>query len=213
MKITKLEHACLDITHGPSRLIIDPGAFAASLTEVTGITAVVITHVHQDHFDEEKVQQILVANPEVQVFTTQQVADKLSSAKVTVPQPDKQYSAGDFTFEFFGEMHDFIFDELQIPQDQNHGVLVNDRLYYPGDSFTPCPKDHTTLAVPSNGPWMKLEEARVFMTQDSAQTVFPTHFGFMNEAGFDLTNSLLSMAAQQAGKAYSVLKPGESLEV
>jgi L-ascorbate metabolism protein UlaG (beta-lactamase superfamily) len=212
MKITKLEHACLDISHGNSRLIIDPGAFASSLTDFANITALVITHVHQDHFDESKVKQILEANPEVQVFTTQQTVDKLNGAKVTVPQSGQQYNAGDFTFEFFGTDHDYIFDELKIPQDQNHGVLVNDRLYYPGDSFSPCPKPHTTVAVPSNGPWMKLEEARLFLAQDSAKTIFPTHNGFVNDPGNDLCNSLLSMAAQQQDKTFTALKPSESLD-
>ncbi|HWT56187.1 MAG TPA: MBL fold metallo-hydrolase [Candidatus Microsaccharimonas sp.] len=213
MKITKLEHACLDITNGPSRLVIDPGAFAGSLTNLEGITALVITHVHQDHFDVDKVTQLLTASPEVQVFTTQQVAEKLQGAKVTVPQLDKQYSVGNFTLEFFGGAHDFIFDGLQTPQDQNYGVLVNDRLYYPGDSFAACPKPHTVLAVPGNAPWMKVEEARVFMEADPSQMVFPTHNGFVNEAGQGLIDRLLGGRAQETGRAYHSLKPGESIEV
>lgn len=213
MNITKLEHACLDITHGPSRLIIDPGAFAASLTELSGIDVLVITHVHQDHFDEAKVRQILEQNPDMQVFTTQQTADKLAGAKVIVPETDKQYDAADFTFEFFGGAHDYIFDELQTPQDQNFGVLVNDRLYYPGDSFSACPKPHTVLAVPSNAPWMKLEEARVFMEADSSQIIFPTHNAFMNDAGQGLADTLLSGRAQQVNREYRSLKPGESIEI
>jgi hypothetical protein len=60
---------------------------------------------------------------------------------------------------------------------------------------------------------MKLEEARAFMEADSATTVFPTHYGFVNEAGMSLTNNLLSMRAEAAGKTYAFLKPGESLEV
>jgi L-ascorbate metabolism protein UlaG (beta-lactamase superfamily) len=213
MKLTKLEHACIDISHGSSRLIIDPGVFAESLTNLSNITALVITHVHQDHFNEDKVKQILDQNPDVQVFSTQQTAEKLAGAKVTVPEVGKQYTAGDFNFEFFGGQHDYIFDELQIPQDQNYGVLVNDRLYYPGDSFSPCPKPHTVLAVPCNAPWMKLEEARAFMEADGATTVFPTHYAFTNEAGLGLTNNLLSMRAEAAGKTYTFLKPGESLEI
>jgi L-ascorbate metabolism protein UlaG (beta-lactamase superfamily) len=213
MKITKLEHACLDIGSDEDRLIIDPGAFAASLVDLSGITAVVITHVHQDHFDEEKVKRILAQNPDVQIFTTQQVADKLSSPLVTAAVTGKQYVAGAFSLEFFGGRHDYIYDELQIPQDQNYGVLINDTLYYPGDSFSPCPKPHTVLAVPSSAPWMKLEEARAFMEADSATTVFPTHYGYVNEAGMSLTNNLLSMRAEAAGKTYAFLKPGESLEV
>ena len=65
MKITKLEHACLDIIVGNSRLIVDPGGWTSPLENYQGITALVITHVHADHFDPEKVQAIIAANPEV----------------------------------------------------------------------------------------------------------------------------------------------------
>lgn len=213
MRITKREHACLDIAHGPSRLIIDPGVFANSLTELSGITVLVITHVHQDHFNEEKVRSILSQNPDLQLFTTRQTADRLSGAKVTVPEIGSQYNVGDFTFEFFGGQHAYIFDELQTPQDQNLGVLVNDRLYYPGDSFAPCPKAHTAVAVPANAPWMKLEEARIFLEQDPSRIAFPTHNGFVNEAGNNLVNTLLAGCTEQSGKEYKALETGDTFEI
>lgn len=50
------------------------------------------------------------------------------------------------------------------------------------------------------------------LDKDSGMTIFPTHNGFVNDAGNDLCNSLLSMAAQQQGKTFNALKPGESLE-
>jgi len=207
MKITKLEHACLDITDGDGHLIIDPGAYTTSLTNFNNITALVITHVHQDHFDEQKVGQILAANPAVQVFSTSEVAEKLANKAVTVPEVGKIYTAGGFTLEFFGGQHAMI--TATYPKNQNFGVLVNDTLYYPGDSFTPCPKPHTILAAPSMAPWLKLSEAADFITADSAQKVFPTHNGFLNEAGNDLHNRMLGDAAKAANKTYLPLKPNE----
>jgi L-ascorbate metabolism protein UlaG (beta-lactamase superfamily) len=210
MKITKLEHACLDITEGDSRLIVDPGVYSTSLTSLQGITAVVITHVHQDHLDEQKVAQIIAQNPDVHIFTTEQTAQKLPNGATTVPAIGQEYSIGNFKLEFFGGMHAIIMDNF--PQDQNYGVLVNDTFYYPGDSLVACPKPHTVTAVPSMAPWLKLNEAAQFLKNDPAKQVFPTHNGFVNEAGNDLINRLLSGVAEQTGKTYQALKPGDSVE-
>ena len=212
MKITKLEHACLDITDTDGRLIIDPGIYATSLSDFTGITAVVVTHVHADHLDESKILKITEQNPNVPIFCTEQVASKLSeNFNITVPNIDAAYKAGSFTLEFFGGQHAIIMDNM--PQDQNYGVLVNDALYYPGDSLTPCPKPHKVLALPAMAPWLKLSEAVAFMRQDDAKEVFPSHVQFMSKEGADLHNRLYSGSAEQSDKKYTALAPGESLEV
>lgn len=212
MKITKREHACLDITDGNGRLIIDPGNWTEHLQDYSGIDALVITHVHPDHLDESKVLKIAAQNPSLVIYCTQQVAGKLSEdLRITVPESEQVYSAGSYSLEFFGGMHASIREDW--PQDQNFGVLVNDTLYYPGDSFTPCPKPHTVLAAPSAAPWMKTSEAINFIKQDTAKQVFPTHNNILNDNGNDLSNMLLGGAAEESGKTYIYLKPGESLEV
>jgi L-ascorbate metabolism protein UlaG (beta-lactamase superfamily) len=211
MKIIKYEHACLDIREGDDRLIIDPGIYSSSLTDVTNVTALVITHVHTDHYDEEKIKQILMQNPTLQIFTTDEVKKKLNGGTVTVPELTKIYQAGNFRLEFFGGQHAMI--TQTYPINQNVGVLVNDTLYYPGDSLTPCPKPHTVLAVPTMAPWLKISEAIDLITADTAQKVIPSHDGFLNDAGHDMHTRLLSQAAEASHKTYYPLKPTESLEV
>jgi L-ascorbate metabolism protein UlaG (beta-lactamase superfamily) len=213
MKITKLEHACLDITIGGSRLIVDPGGWTSPLSSYEGITALVITHVHADHFDSEKVYAIVAANPDVQVFTTDQVASEITGGAVTIASVGEQYSAGDISLEFFGGQHAVIMEGYPpAGADHNFGVLINDTLYYPGDSLTPCPEPHSVLAIPSTAPWLKLIEAVSFMREDTANEVFPTHNNIVNENGENLLNSLLGGAAEQQGKTYHALKPGDSIE-
>lgn len=212
MKITKREHACLDITAGNGRLIIDPGMWTEPLADNSGIDAVIITHVHQDHLDESKILKIAAQNPSLVVFCTQQVADKLSEdMRITIPEVGKEYKAGTYSLEFFGGMHASIREDW--PQDQNLGVLVNGTLYYPGDSFTPCLKEHSVLAIPSAAPWMKTAESITFIKQDSATKVFPTHNNILNDNGNNLSNMLLGSAAEESGKTYTYLKPGETLDV
>lgn len=212
MKITKREHACLDITDGSGRLIIDPGSWTEPLADYSGIDAVVITHFHPDHLDESKILKIAAQNPSLVIFCTQQVADKLSEdMRITVPEVGTEYEAGAYKLEFFGGMHASI--RADWPQDQNLGVLVNDALYYPGDSFTPCSKEHTVLAAPSAAPWLKLEESINFIKQDGAKQVFPTHNNILNDNGNELNNRLLGGAAEESDKTYTYLKPGETLTV
>jgi len=212
MKVTKYEHACLDIREADGRLIVDPGGWTSQLPDYAGVTAVVITHVHADHLDESKVLKIVEQNPNVPIFCTQQVADKLSeNFATTIPDVDTEYKAGPFTLEFFGGLHAQILEDW--PQDQNFGVLVSNSLYYPGDSLTPCTKPHRVTATPSVAPWLKTSEAAAFIKQDTARIVFPTHNNIVNENGEGLLNRILGGVAEQAGKEYRTLKPGESLEV
>ena len=169
------------------------------------------THVHPDHLDEAKVKAITTANPDVQIFSTQQVADQLSGTKVTIPEIGKSYDVGGFTLEFFGGKHASIRSDW--PQDENFGVLVGDKLYYTGDSFTPCPKPHEVLAVAGSAPWLAIGETIDFVKQDNAERVFPTHNNIVNENGQDLIDMLVGGACEQLGKSYKSLKPGESIEV
>ena len=99
------------------------------------------------------------------------------------------------------------------PQDQNFGVLVNNKLYYPGDSFTPCPEPHAVLAAPCAGPWLRFADAVNFIKQDSAERVFLTHNNILNQNGHDLNDRMFSGAIEEYGKKFLPLQPGESIEV
>jgi L-ascorbate metabolism protein UlaG (beta-lactamase superfamily) len=210
MKITKYEHACLDIVESTTRLVIDPGVYSKSFDNLLSINAVVITHVHQDHFDVDKIKMIVEQNPDVQIFTTKEVAEGLPGIITKVVSPGQVEQAGEFTLEFFGDTHATI-DE-SYPACQNTGVLINNKLYYPGDSLTPCPKPYEVLAVPTMAPWLKFSEASNFIQKSQASQVFPTHNGFINADGQALYDRLLGSVCEQTGKKYQFIKPGESIE-
>lgn len=209
MQLTKFEHSCLDITAPGGRIIIDPGIYSKSLTDLSAITALVITHVHGDHFDPEKVTAIIAANPDIQIFSTQEVADKID-AKVTVPELDHVYEVAGTTLEFFGGQHAFITDK---PVAENYGVLLGNILYYPGDSLVSCPKPHSITAVPAQAPWLKFSEAADFVAADSASRIFLTHNAFLSEAGLALHDRLFGGAAEATGKELVTLQPGDSIEI
>ena len=211
MKLTKYEHAALDLDQDSQRLLIDPGTLSPSLTDFNNIVGVVITHVHQDHLDEAKLAAVKKQNPEVQIFSTQEVADHLGkTCPVTVVQPGQSYTVGTFNLEFFG--HDHAVIDPKTPVAQNTGVLVNDNLYYPGDSFTPCPKPLKILATPSSGPWLKIGEVAPLIEETNCQIIFPTHNGLLSGIGEDAANRWLKIFAERSGKQLKILAVGESLE-
>lgn len=211
MKLTKREHACLDIDLQNQRLLIDPSDYAKSLTNFDAIAAVVITHVHQDHYSKEILQKIIAQNPAVQILSTHEVADDAKPLKVTVAKVGQTYRAGPFSLEFFGGQHAVV--NPAVPANQNFGVLVNDSLYYPGDSLDACPKPHKVLALPVMAPWLKVSETLAFIPKNSADLLFPTHNGFINEEGQNMYNRIVGGAAQQDGRSYRFLAPGETLEL
>lgn len=211
MNITKYEHAFLDISNNNDRLLIDPGVFTKQLTDFTNVTAVVITHVHADHFSAEVLGTIIASNPDVTIFGTQEVADAFKEHPVEVPKLGIARQIASFTLEFFGQYHEMI--DPQTPVVQNIGVLVNERLYYPGDSFTLCPKPFSVLATPNSAPWLRIGETVPLIEGSNCKTIFPTHNGLLSAAGEQATNNWLQKFAERYNKIFKNLEIGESLEV
>lgn len=210
MKITKYEHACLDITEKNTRVIIDPGEFSTSLTDFSAVNAVVITHIHGDHFNPETLKNIISQNPAVRIFTTSQVVSEFPdhTEKAIINQPAQ---VGDMTLEFFGEDHAEI--DPQTPVDQNVGVLVNQKLYYPGDSFMECDKAFNALAVPASAPWLRVGQTIPLIKNSQCKQVFPTHNALLSEIGQQTTNAWLKKFSERSGKSFTYLKPGEFITI
>lgn len=208
MKITKYEHACLVVEEGGDTLVIDPGAYTTDLPDLTDVRAIVITHVHADHLDKDRVEAILRANPDAAIYTTAQAAKELPGQNVTVVGIGNPYSAGSFNLEFFGGQHAIIHESM--PPDQNVGVIVNDVLYYPGDSFTVPGKKVKVLALPVSAPWMKLAEAIDFAREVNPEQAFGTHDAPASVIGHQLINRLIP---QVSSVNFHPLKPGESLNI
>ena len=134
MRITKHGHACLELEKDGQRLIIDPGSYTEPMGGLQNVVAIVITHQHDDHCYAEQVQSIRASNPDVKIFGPDEVRTKLADHPVTSVHHGDWHNVGGFELEFFGDLHQEI--HRSMPLVQNTGVMVDDRLYYPGDSYT-----------------------------------------------------------------------------
>ena len=212
MKLTKYEHACVVLEDGGKKLVIDPGMFTQSLTDLTNVVGLVITHVHEDHFDKVLVDKILAANPEAKVFTVQAVADQLAGKNVQVVKAGDTVKVGPFELTFYGRDHALV--HASIPKVDNVGVMVNKTFYYPGDSFTtPDGAAVDVLAVPVSAPWLKTGESMDFLAAIKPRIAFPTHNGLHNDIAESISNQMLGSVAQSLGTEYKVLAANESLTI
>ncbi|HUP26188.1 MAG TPA: MBL fold metallo-hydrolase [Candidatus Limnocylindrales bacterium] len=211
MNITKYEHACLVIEEQGQKLIVDPGVFSESCTDFTNVVAVIVTHIHPDHYDPEKLAEIIKQNSGAMIFTVQEVANDLAAHGLPATEVigGSNKACGPYKLDFYGGQHALIHKSLPI--NQNIAVMVNDTLYYPGDSFTIPHKPVALLALPSSGPWMKISEAVDFVAAVKPKRIFPTHNAILSDIGAGIHNRVLQGAAQNIAAEYIVLSPGETL--
>ena len=214
MKVTKYEHATLVVEEQGNKLVIDPGTFTTSLQDFSNVAGVVITHAHSDHFDKNLVEKILAANPEAKIFTVAEVAEQLAEhqANVVTVHAGETQTVGPFTLKFYGGKHAFI--RGNMPDANNVGVLVNDSLYYPGDSFsTPDGAAVKVLALPTTAPWLKIGESIDFLEAVKPKVTFPTHDGLHNDISEQMSNGMIGNLAKEQGIDFHPLKVGESLDI
>lgn len=203
MKLTKYEHACFTIEKDNQVLVVDPGNFSADFLPPENVVAIVITHQHGDHFDQEQIAAIIDKNPDASIISVGDVTPKIEVFETKTVQAGDKITVGLFDLEFFGGTHALIHES--IPPIANVGVLINDLLYYPGDSFTIPAKPVDTLAIPAAAPWMKIGEAMDFLTAVQPRLAFPTHDAILSAQGKELADALLGMTAEKCGTEYKRL--------
>ncbi|MTE24719.1 MBL fold metallo-hydrolase [Microbacterium sp. ZXX196] len=210
MRVTKHEHAFLTVEHAGETLVIDPGSFAPSLGELANVTAVVVTHEHPDHWSPDHLRAVQARFPGAPLFTTAATAGAAPVA-MTVVAPGDEVRAGAFRLRFFGGTHSEI--HSSIPLIDNVGVLVNDALYYPGDSYAvPGGLDVEVLAAPIGAPWLKIGEAMDFVLAIAPRRAFGTHDATLSAPGLAMHRDRLEWATRQGGGEFARLGAGDAFE-
>src|SRR5690606_3526185 len=146
------------------------------------------------------------------IFAPAGVATAAGDHEITVVSPGEMVTAGRFTLRFFGGDHAVIHDSL--PPVQNVGVLVNELLYYPGDSYA-VPEDVAvdTLAAPLGAPWLKIGEAMDFVLAVKPHRAFGVHDMTLSVIGRNMHRQRLQWATEQNGGQFFELDPGDALDL
>lgn len=203
MNLTKFQHACFVVQKDDNTLVVDPGTFTHDFIIPKQVTGIVITHEHPDHLDPKRIESILAAHPKATIIAHESITTRYSTFATLAVQPGQQYTVGAFDLQFFGGIHAPIADGIITPP--NLGVLIDNSLYYPGDSFTvPSGPDVSvkTLALPISAPWLDFSRTRAFLGAVHPTLVFPTHDGILSQDGKQLAQKMVGEFAQSQGITY-----------
>ena len=197
MQLTRFGHSCLLVVDGDAKILIDPGTFSAGFEDLTGLTAVLITHQHADHLDLDRLPAVIAANTSAKVYADAGSVPQLASAGITADtaNPADVLDVGT-SVEVLGRNHAEI--HRDIPIIPNAGYLISGRLLHPGDSLELPQVPIEILALPAAAPWMAAKEAVEYYRAVGPQVAFPIHEKILAAPGIGLFQSLLGRLGPQS---------------
>ncbi|WP_459588132.1 MBL fold metallo-hydrolase [Corynebacterium camporealensis] len=185
MELIKFGHSTIAMQAPEGRILIDPGSATDSACSQDA-DAVLLTHIHPDHFDVDAVKA-----SGLPVWGPQDVADKLGETKgdCTVVESGDEFEVLGLRIRAVGGRHHPIHPE--VPRPVNLGYLAEGVLH-PGDEFiTELPGEVRTLLLPIAGPWARSTEAADYARELSPEMVVPIHDAVLSEFGQNFTDNVL----------------------
>jgi L-ascorbate metabolism protein UlaG (beta-lactamase superfamily) len=210
--LTKLGHACVVLSDGDRRLVVDPGAFTEE-SAWDGASAVLVTHEHADHFDPARTRAALDADPALEVWTNASVAGQLAGAgpRVHVVGAGDAVTAAGFDVQVHGEWHAVIHPDL--PRVPNVGFLVDGQVFHPGDALTEPGVEVPTLLLPLSAPWSRTGELVDYLRAVRAGRAVGVHDALLSDIGLGVVGRLLGDGGPGTPTPLTRLAPGESVQL
>ena len=183
MKVTKIGHSCMVIKEGDLTIVTDPGSYTYDgAKDLTGVDVILISDEHQDHFDSQSIEALLKNNPGAKIITQKSIqkllADKGIQSELLLDKQETEVKG--VKIEGCGEKHAML--HSSIPQSDNTGYIIANKLFYPGDALTVPHKQIEVLALPVGGPWLKSSEVIDYVLEVKPKFVFPVHDGSLKSS-------------------------------
>jgi L-ascorbate metabolism protein UlaG (beta-lactamase superfamily) len=212
MELIKHGHACVVLSDGNRRLVVDPGAFTEE-SALDGATAVLVTHEHPDHFVPDRLRAAMDADPALEVWTNKSVAAQLEGlgGRVHVVGHGDAVSVAGFDVQVHGELHAEVHPE--IPRIANVGFLVDGLVFHPGDALTVPDEPVATLLLPMHAPWSRTADLIDYVRAVHADQAYAVHDGALNDIGLGMVTGLLGERGPGTPTPFSRLAPGDSVEL
>lgn len=214
MIFTKLEHSGCVIENDGRKIVCDPVEFECKIPNLESVIAIIITHKHGDHFQPEKINRIIAKNPNARIFTPLdfEIAE-IAGHQIEKVEAGVEWNLEDFNLKFFGKDHASIMPG-KVPC-ANIGVVINDKIVNPGDSFDlpGDPQKPKLLLVPSAAPWCKVSEGMEYIKTAQPEIAVPVHNAVLSKLGNDFNNNWLKMACDEVGTELAALGIEESIEI
>lgn len=212
MRLTKLGHSCVRLEKDGAALVIDPGVWSGP-DALAVADAVLITHEHVDHVDDELVRTAMTGNAGLELWTNASVTSHFPEfgRRVHAVGHGEVFRAAGFDVHVYGRDHAVI--HRDVPLVANTGFAVDGQVFHPGDSLTVPDEPVATLLLPANAPWLKVSEMIDYGRAVDPQRGYAIHDGLLNANGLGLVERLLPLAAGPAGGTFTRLEPGTSVEL
>lgn len=216
MKITKLVHSCLLVEVSGKKILVDPGVYSwqdegVQAADLSGISAVVVTHNHPDHLNNDFAEAVKQSSPEAQWYGTQQTASQLKTIGITCSTTSQ-----DKDVQFIESVHADL--SPWFPEQPEHtSYLLFGELLVSGDcqTLTGSHGARVLASAVNGGPWgavvgfCKMIEAM----QDRPQVVLPLHDWHWNQTARNAIYDRLPEVMNQFDVNFVPLQNGMSTEV
>ena len=106
--------------------------------------------------------------------------------------------------------HEEIFSE--VGQVQNTAYLIDNTLFYPGDSFHNPTKKVDILALPVAGPWCRISDAIKYALSIKPNKVFPVHDGMLQKDRIGSYHKVPEKILSENGIEFVVISEGDEKE-
>ncbi len=209
MKIKKIGHCCLVIKLENLTILTDPGAYSSGQNELTGIDVILITHDHPDHLHIDSLEKIIKNNPRAQIITNSGVGKVLTEKgiKHSLLEGKNTQEIKGVLLEAFDCKHEEIYKEMG--QVQNTGYFIDNKLFYPGDSFYNPGKSVDILALPVAGPWCTIHDVIKYALEVKPKKAFPVHDGAFYPERRGITRAAPTKILEESGIQFVDLVEGE----
>ncbi|GAA3964431.1 MBL fold metallo-hydrolase [Mucilaginibacter dorajii] len=186
MKITKYLHSCLVFELDGYKLLFDPGKFSFAEGEVTAemfkdVNAVIITHIHPDHYDVKILKEILTLSGAIVITNTQIGADLDKAGIVYTILEEGTANFGPFILKAFPVAHEPIMDN---PLPQMTGFIINDKVLHPVDSMEDKLLEYKgieLLLMVTMAPFANELRISGFADRLEPKQILPVHDGYAKE--------------------------------
>jgi L-ascorbate metabolism protein UlaG (beta-lactamase superfamily) len=212
VRITKRGHACVEVDTGQGRILVDPGTFTEPFG-LAGFEAVLVTHEHPDHLDQDRVRAALAADPALVVWTNASVAALMADLGDRVRSVGRgdTFEVAGVDVEVHGELHALIHPD--IPRIANVGFRLGGSVFHPGDALTLVDEPVDVLLLPVYAPWSKVGEVIDYVREAAATHTVAMHNAGLSDVGHRLLDGLLGPNGPGTRTDYRHLQVGESLDV
>jgi L-ascorbate metabolism protein UlaG (beta-lactamase superfamily) len=188
--------------------LVDPGHHTfderpIDLESIGDISAVVVTHAHQDHVDPGFVRWLKDRYPELTVHANQQVAELLAPIGIEVLDTNPQgITSEDLDHE--------ITPLGSGPP--NRAFTVGDALTHSGDSYR-LSRSAPVLTMSLMAPWGSTTQSVEYIRRLRPSFVVPVHDSYLSESGQRSIWGIVSRALKEDGIELLEVGWGESFQV